>query len=211
MISLIPEETLVRLRDRFGGQLDSLAPAEVQALATAEIEGAVSNARLQELLADHPVEITRMLARLCDNGMLVSDNRRRWTTYRLGAVGPAPSLFDGGNSSHLPADSSHLPANSSHLVATAPHDRAEVEVLRAIARQVAESGKVSASAMRDAILQLCTDRFLTTEELAGLLNRTPENLRSRHLTPMVAEGVLRLRYPEATNRPDQAYTRAAGE
>ena len=134
--------------------------------------------------------------------MLVSDNRRRWTTYRLGAVEAAPSLFDGGDSSHLPGD-------SAHLVVTALRDRADVEVLRAIARPVAESGKVSTSAMREAILQLCTDRFLTTEEFAELLNRTPENLRGRHLTPMVAAGVLRLRYPEATNRPDQAYTRTA--
>ena len=36
-----------------------------------------------ELSPDHPVEITRMLQGLCERGFLVSDNRRRWTRYRL--------------------------------------------------------------------------------------------------------------------------------
>ena len=50
MVSLIPESTLAGLREMFGARLDALIPPEVQSLATAAIEGAVSNARLQELL-----------------------------------------------------------------------------------------------------------------------------------------------------------------
>ncbi len=203
MISLIPAETMDRLRHAFGSRIDSLSPPELQALATADVEGSVSNTRLQELLTDHPVEITRMLNRLCEQGLLVSDNRRRWTTYRLGGGPREPSLFDAGDSSHLAGDSSHLPDNSSHLAENDP-------ALRAIASAVAERGKAPAPEVRAVILSLCRDRYLTADALAGLLNRTAPNLRNRYLTPMVEEGLLRLRYPETPNRPDQAYT-TAGE
>ena len=49
---------------------------------------------------------------------------------------------------------------------------------------------------------------LTTESLAQLLERNADSLRKRYLAPMVREGVLELRYPEAPNRPDQAHTAA---
>ncbi len=198
MISLIPADTLDRLRRMFGARIDALAPPELQALATADVEGAVSNTRLQELLTNHPVDITRMLARLCEQGLLVSDNRRRWTTYRL-AGGPAePSLFDAGGSSHLGRDSSHLGSDSSHLA-----DRHTQ--LRAIAATVAGKRKAPTAEVRAAILALCRERYLTADVLADLLNRTAPNLRNRYLSPMIRDGLLKLRYPESPNRPDQAY------
>ena len=192
MVSLIPDATLAHLRELFGAHIAALSPAEVQALATAEIEGSVSNARLQELLTDHPVDITRMLQRLCEQGFMVSDNRRRWTTYRFSGGPKEPSLFDTGGSSHLPGDSSHLTEND--------------QALRVIAEPVAGKGKAPIPEVRGVILSLCRGRYLTADALAGLLSRTAPNLRNRYLTPMVEEGLLRLRYPEAPNRPDQAYT-----
>ncbi len=207
MVSLIPEATLAHLRDCFGSRMNALTPAEVQALATADIEGSVSNARLQELLVDHPVEITRMLSRLCEQGYLVSDNRRRWTTYRI--VMPTPpqdSSHLPGDSSHLPGDSSHLPGDSSHLAKQLSLLPLKEEELRELAESVAQRGKVPSDEMQKVIGLLCKGRFLTAEELATQLNRTPPNLRNRYLTPMVTEGLLKLRYPESPNRPDQAYT-----
>ena len=196
MISLIPAETLDRLRRAFGSRVDSLASAELQALATSDVEGSVSNVRLQELLTDHPVDITRMLTRLCDQGLLISDNRRRWTTYRLGGGPREPSHFNVGDSSHLPGDSSHL---------AAPLDE-----LRRLATPVSGTGKAPPALVRKVILDLCQGRYLTAEELGGLLHRNVDGLRSRYLSPMVSEGILRLRYPAAANRPDQAYTVADG-
>ena len=210
MVSLIPEDTMERLRQRFGDAVDALAPTELQALATAEIEGAVSNARLQELTNDHPVDITHTLQRLCERQLLASDNRRRWTTYQLPAVARAPSLFDGGDSSHLAADSSHLAAGSSHLapdssrIGSLPAE--EEEALAVLAYPVACVGKAPSETVRRVVLDLCKDRYLTAEQLAKLLRRNAAHLRSRYLTPLVADGLLRLRYPEVTNRPDQAYT-----
>ena len=193
-VSLIPEDTLHRLRGRFGPSVDGLEPPELQALATAQLEGAVSNARLQQLLTDHPVDITRMLTGLCGRGLLVSDSRRRWTTYQLprpdpaAVVSPVPVSFgrDRGDSGHLPGEAG--------------------EELRAVAAPVASTRKAPASQIRKVIATLCSKRFLTPAQLGKLLDRNPEGIRKRYLVPMVREGTLRLRFPEATNRPDQAYT-----
>lgn len=202
MVSLIPDATLAHLRELFGTRIAALSPAEVQALATAEIEGSVSNVRLQELLTDHPVDITRMLQRLCEQGFMVSDNRRRWTTYRLHGGVAAPSLFDAGDSGHLTGDSGHMAENSGHLP-----DEVLIQ-LHELARPVADSGKSSAEQVISVIAALCRERFLTAQQLADLLNRSTEGLRKRFLTPMTREGSLRLRYPQTPNRPDQAYTSA---
>jgi len=211
------------------------------------IEGAVSNARLQELVVDHPVDITRMLTRLCERGLLVSDNRRRWTTYELSRRGAEASMFDHDageqlsknlgqlagdatqlsgksgelagdsvgkpvDSSHLADDSSHLAGDSSHLPADSSHwaEVTETQELRRLAEPVARAGKVPVAVVRATILQLCVGRSLTADRLGELLNRNPAGLRNRYLSPMVGEGLLVLKYPAATNRPDQAYT-AAGE
>jgi ATP-dependent DNA helicase RecG len=80
------------------------------------------------------------------------------------------------------------------------------EEQRILAAQIATKRKAPVSAVRDVIQRLCAGRFFTSDELAQLLKRNPDGLRNRYLTPMVAEGILKLRYPETPNRPDQAYT-----
>jgi len=195
MISLIPEDALSSLQKQFGGRFNNLSKQEVQALATAHLEGEVSNVRLQELLTDHPVEITRLLQGLCEQGYLLSDNRRRWTKYRLAQAG----------------DSSHTAGDSSHTAGDSSQTEAEYKTLQEVASQISGTSKASVQKVREIISQLCKGRYLTTEELSRLVSRTAPNLRNRYLTPMVKDGLLKLRYPETPNRPDQAYTTVAGK
>jgi ATP-dependent DNA helicase RecG len=56
------------------------------------------------------------------------------------------------------------------------------------------------------VLGLCRGRWLTRNHPPERLDRHADGLRSRFLTPMVAHGRLRLRYPDKPNRADQAYT-----
>ena len=228
MVSLIPDETVAHLRALFGAEIDGLSPAEMQALATADIEGAVSNARLQQLLVDHPVDITRMLTSLCERGLLVSDNRRRWTTYELSRRRMTQSLFDadaglGGGSEQLSKEFGQLAVdsvgNGGNSVGKARdsvgnggdsvgNDRPafDDERLRELAEPVVSKKRASAPVVRTVILEMCKGRYLTVQQLSRLLERNALHLRHAYLAPMVGEGLLRQKYPEATNRPDQAYT-----
>ena len=112
MVSLLPEESLQRLRSRFGLKFNRLQGLEVQALVTADLEGSVSNRRLQEVSDEHPADLTKLLHHLVARGFLYQDGQKRWASYHL----PLSERKDRG-SIHSPEGSSHK-ADSSHKDAT---------------------------------------------------------------------------------------------
>ena len=214
LVSLLQPATIEHLRQRFGARLEGRNPTEIQALAIAKEEGMVSNRRLQDVSTEHRVEIGRMLQRLVEDGFLVSDNKRRWTTYRLigeelGSSQQQASLFElgtrgdsehkDGDSEHKGGDSEHKGGDSEHKATPGPADLAEQ------AAAVATRRRAPSDLLRSTILALCRSRFLSAEDLGRLLQRHPNGLRQRFLTPMVGRGELRLRHPGSSNRPDQAY------
>src|SRR5262249_59835921 len=56
MVSLLPEESMQRLRARFGRRIERLNSLAVQALVTADLEGQVTNLRLREMSEEHPAD-----------------------------------------------------------------------------------------------------------------------------------------------------------
>jgi ATP-dependent DNA helicase RecG len=115
MVSLLPPDSVERLQSRLGTSMDRLTPEETQALVTAEVEGSVSNSRLQELTHDHPADITQMLQGLVSRRLLAQKGRTRGTYYMLpdhGTTGPTkdngPSVTRSargtGDTQHLPGD-----------------------------------------------------------------------------------------------------------
>ena len=144
-----------------------------------------------------------MLAGLCERGYLISDNMRRWTSYQL-VVGSTAGETD-DSSGHKGEDSVHKGGDSAHESSIAKE-------LVAIAMAVPQGKRASPLAVRNAIERLCRDHFLEAEEIGKYLKRNHVGIRQRYLKPMVEEGILELRYPDAPNRPDQAYrsTRSKG-
>ncbi len=196
MVSLIPEESLHRLKGIFGKRFSRFNQNEVQALVTADIEGVVDNSRMRQIVTIHAVDVTRLLQGLVAKRALVQEGSGRWTRYRLPAGGH--SVHKGGHSVHKSGHSVHKATESGHS-----------EEILAIAAPAREQRRLSPENMERIILDLCRGRWFTRNELAELLNRNPDSIRSRFLTPMVTHGRLRLRYPDKPNRVDQAYT--AGE
>ena len=75
-----------------------------------------------------------------------------------------------------------------------------------MALAVRSKGKVKPDVVRTTLLELCAGRFLTLNELATLVNRSPVDLRQRFIKPMVdEEKVLERRYPQQPNHEQQAY------
>jgi ATP-dependent DNA helicase RecG len=216
MVSLLPGESLKRLRDRFGGPMDGLGPLETQALVTAEVEGGVTNARMQEISSEHPADLTKLLQGLVGRSFLVQDGQKRWSSYRLP---PLPAFVRSAESASDSAHNARTPhikvGDSAHKIADSLRSLSEErrEQLRAIAASSQPDSRLKPDTMRRLILDLCQGVYLTAADLADLLSRNPNSLRLRFLTPMVADGLLQRKYPHEPNRPDQAYTtkKAAGE
>jgi len=218
-VSLLPESTLGDLRDLFGQSFDRLDENGRLSLATAHIEGFVTNARIQQISRLHRRDITALFKSLVDQGMLVPDGQGRATSYRLagtdaldlaGSVGfessdPSSSHL-GGSSSHLNPSSSHLEGDSPHLDPNSSHLDPQQDVrLLGIAAEVRNTGKIDPQITKHAILELCRGRFLSVADLASLLNRSARGLRDRFVKPLIDEGLLERRFPQQPNHEQQAY------
>ena len=200
MVSLIPDESLARLEGFFSKKFKQFSTNEVQALVTADIEGTVDNSRMRQICTIHSADVTRLLQGLVAKGALLQEGQGRWSRYRLPDAGC--SLHKDRDSEHKAEDSVHKVASSIHKAETSEHS----EDLLAIAATARNQQRLQPDEMERIILGLCHGRWLTRNHLAELLDRHPDGLRSRFLTPMVAHGRLRLRYPDKPNRADQAYT-----
>jgi ATP-dependent DNA helicase RecG len=199
MISLLPDESLTRLKQRFGTKFQKFSALEVQALVAADLEKVIDNARMRQITTKHATDITKLLQELVSKGALVQDGQGRWTRYRLPSE--PDSLHNGVDSLHKGVHSLHnteIPDNEWHeLIKTAESAK--------------QHRRLTSKEMEAIILGLCQKHWLTRRQLAELLDRNDEGLRSRFLVPMVEHGLLRLRYPEKPNRADQAYTKNTKE
>lgn len=83
MVSVLPQECSYELQKKFGDSFLCMSEQEQVVLATAYMEGDVSNARLQTVLGLDSIETGRILIRLTELKMLVAVNKRRWTTYHI--------------------------------------------------------------------------------------------------------------------------------
>lgn len=206
MISLIPKESLSRLKQRFGASLQKFSELEVQALVTADLEGWVDNARMRQITSAHSTDITRLLQRLVSKRLLIQDGQGRWTRYHLS---PAP------DSVHKKVDSVHKEIDSVHKEVDCVH-RLEIpdnewDGLVKITEPARQNRRLPPKEIESILLKVCQKHWLTRTQLAELLGRNPDGLRIRFLTMMVGHGILRLRYPEKPNRVDQAYTKNSNE
>lgn len=202
MVSLIPPDVEEALRQRFGAHFTQLNKTAVQAVVTAQVEGSVTNGRLQEITGEHPKDITDVLRALMRDGLLTQQNQRRWASYRVAEEHPQSSDDSPQNSPQWASDSPQSPADSPQNSKDVPKALAPLLPLAAPARS---KKKLPSAQMREVILSLCAGRWLAAGEIALLVARDAEKLQSRFLTAMVREGLLELRHPDVPNRPDQAY------
>lgn len=216
LVSLIPDSVLNELVDRFGESFKFLGETKRLAVATARIEGQVTNQRLHELTSDHPRDITNLLGELVEDGFLESKGTGKGTYYILpGQEEPSEgeiSLFETWN----PTDSSRSkqPARREEEQATKnsegrPSQQEEHEEtweqLLEIAEPVRETGKAPQEQVKSTILELCRGRYLRVSQLVDLLGRSKDTLRNHYLNKLVKEEKLKLHYPDKLTHEDQAY------
>jgi len=201
MASLIPNESLARLRKRFGAKFSKFNQWETQALVTADIEGYVDNARMRQIVNMHTSDVTKLFQDLVSQGVLIQDGQGRGTRYCLPLEPYAMT-----HSVHKEGNSVHKEIFDSVHKWEMPQD--QMDALLLIAEPARHNKRLTPAEMEQIILKLCRGCWLTRRQLANLLDRNHDGLRSRFLTQMVSHGLLQLRYPDKPNRVDQAYSSA---
>jgi hypothetical protein len=232
MTSLVPAETLAELERYLGSRFTAMPELERLALVTAVAEGMVNHARLREIATDHPADITKMLAHLVRDRLLIPEGvgrgmvyfvpwQSRGSTAIFASESPDRTGSDNGNAEPLPQELGGLPQELGGLpqelgalpqqlelpllveVADVPPD--DLLRLESLAQPVSSHQRSRPEVMRGVVLQLCAERYLGVRVLAHLLRRDSSDLVRRVLTPLVGEGALRRAFPRL-NDPRQAYS-----
>lgn len=231
MTSLVPEEVIAELEAHLGERLHSLSDTERMALIIASSERVVSHARLHEVCTDHPADISKALAGLVKEGLLLSDGAGRGMEYFLPwQKAREDALFDLrveiANAVKAVAISPGLAAViSPELGAISPElgpmppeltpqyldwedlsPELQIE-LSEIAAPIRPKRRVAPEELQNVVFALCTGRFLGRRVLSHLLERDPDDLRKRVLTPMVQAKRLIPAFASTSN-PKQAYMSA---
>ena len=133
MIDLFPEWVMTGLHGVFGAAFDGRTQLERIALALAFSEGTVTHARLRMLSTDHPVDVSKTLQHLVQEGFLESTGGRGAIYHIEGmplptpddVFGPPPPLKTTASSPDLPPSSPALAGSSPALRTRSPDSPAK--------------------------------------------------------------------------------------
>ena len=205
MFSILPDKILNELHQRFNN-IDDLAPDELTALSFCNIEGSISNNRLQYVLNMHPADITTLLKGLVARGYLESENKGRWTMYKIRENDVTSGLLsykEVASSERKVATTKEKVASSDEKVATSKAKVATSDKKVATSKEV--SSKMKRSDLELVIMRYCKNAYRTKEELATFLGKSENYLRNKILPEMENKEMIRKKYPYTQNHPEQAY------
>lgn len=215
-VSLLPPETLTRLEVRFGNVFQELSEYEVLALGVADVEGVVTNQRMQLLVAMHAADITKLLSGLVGKGCLLSSGVGRGTTYCLpgaeavdlasfrdseGSFRDKGDSFRDSEGSFRDKEGSFRDKQRDWLEIT-PEQHA---MLLKKAEPVRAKKRAQTEWVTAAIVQLCAEHFLPAQTIAEYLGRSTDDIQRRFVKPMLEQGLLERRFPNVPNHEKQAY------
>lgn len=198
MFSIIPEAVLNELSTVFD-DVSHLTADELTALSFCQIEGSISNQRLQYVLNMHSTDITNLLKKLCSENYLESDNNGRWTIYKI------KQKVD---TSLTKVDTSVLDADIQEA------NNTKVDTLNA--KVDTSDNKVDTSDNKVAtrytkgelellIMKVCKHDYLKMEEVANQIGKSVDYLKNKVFPGMIKDEKLIKRFPYTHNHPEQGY------
>jgi len=227
------------LRWLAGFKVLGLTDAEARALVVAREAGAMDNATYRSLNKVDTLTASNTLRRLRDAGLFSQMGRGSATWYQpttkllgelQGQEGLSPNPGDLASipstlSPNLPGLSPNPPGLSpnptaqdprAHLAPAEPllamRQRLLAELPTDLAARVQGVGKRRPPhELRVLILALCGWRALRVDELAVLLDRRSDTLRSDYLRPLMRQDQLSMTLPDKPNDPQQAYWTVEGK
>jgi len=198
MFSIIPEAVLNELNTVFD-DVSHLSADELTALSFCQIEGSISNQRLQYVLNMHSTDITNLLKKLCSENYLESDNNGRWTIYKI------KQKVD---TSLTEVDTSVLDADIQEAINTKV-DTLNTKVDTLNTKVDTSDNMVATRYTKDElellIMKVCKHDYLKMEEVANQIGKSVDYLKNKVFPRMIKNEKLIKRFPFTHNHPDQGY------
>lgn len=232
--NLVSEETAALLHQKFGNRVDNLNELERSIVITAAIEGWIDHERACQLTSLHSREVTLALPKLVSNGFLIAHGEKRNKSYTLpGQELPSPDDVFISNPLSTPpfiTDSANLITDNGTMITDSqapardslgrfitdrlpsPYidnferlDAGLQQRLMLISQPSREKKRLSNEEMDAIVLSLCKGHFVPLSVIAMLLDRTPQNVREKQLSPLVKQGKMSMAFPYAKRHRKQGY------
>ncbi|MDE6717011.1 MAG: putative DNA binding domain-containing protein [Muribaculaceae bacterium] len=192
MESLISDDTLHALHDKFGNQIENLDHNGLSILSSAYIDEFVTNNSLRNQLELHPADITKLLKELVKANLLVPSGFGRGTMYYLN--------HDYQLSTNVPSLDVPSPDVPSPDVPSA--DVLSPDVLSPdVPSQVIVSPQEEKM-----VLEYCV-QWRNATEIAHQIGRNRQHTQKRIIKKLLALGLLAMEYPDSPTSPKQRYKR----
>lgn len=179
---------------------------EAKALVLIKEIGAIDNAALRAITDLDTLQASQLLRKLWQQRGLIDKGGRGSASYYKPSA-PLLLMISTPNTSGLASNTQEFVTNTQELVLNTqelmPNTQEFPDVLQSALNSL--TPKTRKLQLQRIILQLCSLRAYSAEDLASILNRRFEALRVSHLTPMRKDGLINYVYPEVINHPDQAY------
>jgi ATP-dependent DNA helicase RecG len=206
MFSVIPDAVLNELNAVFE-DVSHLTADELTALSCCQIEGSISNQRLQYVLNMHSSDITALLKKLCAENYLESDNNGRWTIYKIKQK--VDTSTQKVATSDTKVDTFTKVATSLESVDNQVYSYKKVDTsngkVDTSGKKVATRTKLNREQLEIEIMRICQSDYLKMEEVATILGKSVDYLKNKVFPTMMKDGKLEKRYPFTHNHPDQGY------
>lgn len=187
MESLISDDTLHALQEKFGNLIDNLDHNGLSILSSAYIDEFVTNNSLRNQLELHPADITKLLRELVKDNLLVPSGFGRGTMYylnhdyQLGLNVPSSDAL----SSNVP--SSDVPSS----------DIPSSDI----------PSKASVSPQEEKMVFEYCVQWRNAAEIAHQIGRSRQHTQKRIIKKLLAAGLLAMEFPDSPTSPKQRYKR----
>ena len=202
MESLISHKSMNALVALFGEEIRQLFGSPLIALTTAQIEGSITNTRLQQLIGDHASEISKLLKELCTSGYLTLSGKGRGTVYQLNthyifenqenisgvAIGVQGKLFK-DESAKMETSGTKMETSSAKMETSIKGTKK----------------RMKPDKLYQSIVAYCCDEYKSVDEISTHLNLTTKYLQNKAIPHLLASGKLERLYPHNPNHPQQKY------
>lgn len=186
MISLLPDDTVIKLKELFDGKIETLTQDELTVLVTCYSESEINNTQLQYVVPQHRSDITKMLKKLCNEGFLISAGNGRGTKYHI-------------NESEGQVDSSENNMKSSGTKVGTSENNIENS-----GTKVGTSKRLKFEELQSIIMSIAED-YITINEIAKKVDRTIDYIANKIIPKMIKNGTIEHLYPGIPNHPKQKY------
>ncbi len=156
-----------------------------------------NNKSLRKLYPIHSQQMGKILTKLKKYGIIVSRGNSNAMEYSLSPKYQRLSENDSDVNKHIHSSPKDTAKSEKLLTELSPALRRKIEQLKS-------SKRYDSKVVLRLIMEICANRYVSSVQLATLLNRTPDYVRNNYIKILLLSNKMEQLYPE-DNHPEQVY------